>query len=319
VEDEEVRALIPVVPFSHAQDSSLLARVASRSNDREFVDRLRLEFAGLCNQILSAEGLRIDNFDVLVKTCRRAAGYINVALEKLSGSDIRAAESLLRKNPLLNVFRVGFGMALRLKWDTERWLRDSWFLDQGFAFNFWGDKWGGILSGLVQKKPIYYVGERESEMYRDFETSEELEEVRITVLKCKVLDLLLEKLSGPGKAEDVQGREEITFYNLLFTSWAHVVLGHSVSFAPVEMQEAQALFEKLRSGDSKPPYKMKGYKQRFASFFCGQDLALPPEEHKILRDTLLFVWKEFQEEYQWIKTEDLDPRFSKFVKIKPSL
>ena len=316
--DEEVRSLIPIAPFSHAQGTSLLAEVASQTQDQEFLDRLRLEFAGLCNQILSVEGLRIDDFDVLIRTCRRAAGYINVALEKLSDKNLGVAEGILRKNSLQSVFRVGFGMALRLKWDMEKWLRQSWFGRSGLGLSFWGDKWGGILSGLVRKKPVYYVGDKENEIYRDFETSEEVEEARTVLMRCKVLDVLLANLLNYKELEDLNEQEDLTFYSVLFTYWAHRVLGGPRSIDPIEVREAKALFKKLRSEDNKMPYIMKKYKERFVNFYCHEGLPLEKEEHELLPQTLSLLWEEFREEYQWIKEEDLDPRFSKFVRIKPS-
>ncbi len=319
IDDEEVRELIPVAPFSHAQDTSMLAIVAAESRDQEFVERLRLEFAGLCNQILSAEGLRIESFDVLVNTCRRAAGYVNVALEKLSGADIKAAEGIVRKNPLVNLFRVGFGMALRVKWAAERWVKESWFSDLGLPFSFWGEKWGGVLLGLVQKKPLYYTGGKESDMYRDFESPKEVEEAQTVVLRCKVLDVILGHLAKSLNLGRIENKEELTFDQMLFTFWAHDVLDQGRSFEALDITEARALFKELRSSDVRMPYRMKGYKERFVNLFFQKDLPLSKEERELLVETLSLLWDEFREEYQWIKTEDLDPRFSKFVRIKPSL
>ena len=316
--DEEVKSLIPLAPLSHAQKASLLATVASQTKDEEFLDRLRLEFAGLCNQILSAEGIRIDDFEVLIKTCRRAAGYINVALEKLSGNNLGVAEDILRKNSLLSVFRVGFGMALRLKWDLEKWLRQSWFGKSELDLSFWGDKWGGILSGLVQKKPLFYVGDKEGQLYRDFESLEEVEEARTVFVRCKVLDVLLADVVNYEELEDLDEQEDLTFHNVLFTYWAHRVLGKPGSIYPIHIREAKALFKKLRAEDDKMPYMMKNYKEMFINFYCNDQLPLGKEDQKLLSETLQFLWEEFREEYQWIKEEDIDPRFSRFVRIRPS-
>jgi len=317
--DDDLRSIIPVIPFSHTRQSSVLAKVAQHSQDYQFLDRLRLEFAGLCNQILSADGLRIEDFEVLIKTCRKAAGYIDVALEGISGKDIQIAERILRRNSLLKLFRVGFGMALRVKWDTQKWMRQSWFGRKGLELDFWGDRWAGVLSGLISDKPLWYVGDKESELYRDFECLEELEEARMISMRCRLLDRLMDHFSGSEEIQDVERGEEITFYNVLFTCWAHDVLGETRSLSPLGMQDTRALFTRLRSKDSKMPYRMMGYKQRFIDYFLIDTLSLDQEEEEILAQTLASLWEEFRKEYQWIKAEDLDPRFSKFIRIRPSL
>ncbi|RLB43976.1 MAG: hypothetical protein DRH12_01295 [Deltaproteobacteria bacterium] len=317
IEDEDVKSIIPLAPLYHAQQSSLLVRVASQSRDEEFLERLRLEFAGLCNQILSAEGLRIDRFEVLVKTCRRAAGYLNVALEKLCNIDLTAAEQILRKNPLLNVFRVGFGLALRLKWDVERWIKQSWFARAGLSVNFWGDKWGSVLSGILQKKPLYYVGDREGELYRDFEALEEVEEVRTVFMRCRALDALLAQLSPTIKSKE-EVEQEVTFHGILFTFWGHHLLGHALTHSPFGIDDAKKLLGKLRAGEKRPPYKMEEHKEVFVRYYRNLGSSLERNDQLLLAETLSLLWEEFQEEYQWVDIGYLDPRFSKFLRIRPS-
>ena len=86
--DEKERSLVPLSPLYHAGGPNLLTEAFSRIPDSLLLDRIRLEFAGLCNQILSADGVWVDDLEVLIKTCRRAAGYLNLTLEKLCGEDL---------------------------------------------------------------------------------------------------------------------------------------------------------------------------------------------------------------------------------------
>ncbi|MBW2205201.1 MAG: hypothetical protein JRF52_14330, partial [Deltaproteobacteria bacterium] len=169
VPDKDSLDLAPYTPFYFSKSQNLLTKSASRIADPGLLDRIRLEFAGLCNQILSADGLVIDDIDVLKKTGHKAAGYLNLCLEEMCGKDIRAAEELLRNNSLISLFRTGFGLAQKLKWEAERWLKQSWFDHNSMGYSFWGDEWGNTLAGLMKKRPKYYCGpEREGE-YRDFE------------------------------------------------------------------------------------------------------------------------------------------------------
>lgn len=315
--DEEVKEMIPLAPLYHAQETSLLVKVATQTRDHLFLERLRLEFAGLCNQILSAEGLRIDDFEVLVKTCRRAAGYVNLALEKMANSDIAVAETILRNNPLLNVFRVGFGLALRVKWDVERWLKKSWFNRVGLSISFWGDQWSSILLGLLEKKPVYYVGDREGVLYRDFETLDEIKEVNTVFLRCKVLDTLCEQMVQTAESFDILD-EETTLCDFLFTRWAKDFLGHGPRYTPLEVEEARNLLDKLREGESSPPYKMERYRDAFVKHYEAFAHFMAEEDRNLLLETLSQLWDEFSEEYQWIDSSAIDPRFTKFLKIRLS-
>jgi len=133
-----------------------------------------------------------------------------------------------------------------------------------------------------------------------------------------VLDALVGHLLPNLDIEEIEGKEDLTFYNILFTYWAHGVLERAGSVAPLGMEDARALFKRLRSKDSRMPYRMRGYKQKFVDYFLVDSPVLEQEEKRVLAQTLALLWEEFRQEYQWIKTEDLDPRFSKFVRIRPS-
>jgi hypothetical protein len=127
LDDKEIIDMVPVTPLSHVGAENMLTDAIGRINDPIFLDRIRLEFAGLCNQILSADGLMDHDVDVLIRICRRAGRYLNLAIERLCGRDRVSAEPLLRDHSLVSLFRVGFGLALKVKWEAERWLQGSWF------------------------------------------------------------------------------------------------------------------------------------------------------------------------------------------------
>ena len=110
-------------------------------SDPILIDRVRMEFAGLCNQILSADHLRIENFDQLLRVCRKAAGYLNIGLERLTGKNLALSKQFLEDHALISIFRVGFGAALELKWEAERWLKEAWFFRNNLRPDFWGDEW----------------------------------------------------------------------------------------------------------------------------------------------------------------------------------
>jgi hypothetical protein len=63
--EEEIRAMVPVWPLYFAGAKNMSGETTSRITDPLFLDGIRLDFAGLCNQILSADGLFVDELEVL--------------------------------------------------------------------------------------------------------------------------------------------------------------------------------------------------------------------------------------------------------------
>lgn len=317
--DEEGLDLAPHTPFYFSKTQNLLTKSASRITDGRLLDRIHLEFAGLCNQILSADGLVIDDIEVLRKTGQKAAGYLNLALEEMSGKDIPTAEELLKKNRLISLFRMGFGLAQKLKWEAERWLKKSWFDHNGMSYGFWGDEWGNTLAGLMEKRPKYYCGPEGEEEYRDFEHASDLTAARKILHRLIGLDKMLAQLTVtcPFNKKDVQTHDQ-TLHSLLFTLWARQMLEVTPSFEAISLKQARQFFDLLRVGDEKSPYQMLGFEEVFVKDFMASASGFEPEDAATLKDTLSLIWQEFCQEYDWVDVDALDPRFSKYVLISPT-
>jgi hypothetical protein len=312
--DEEIRAMVPVFPLYNAGAKNMLAQATAGITDPLFIDKIRLEFAGLCNQILSADGLPIHELSVLIGICRKAAGYVNLALEKKCGRDISLAGQFLKSYPLVTLFRTGFGLVLRVKWEAERWFNGSWFHGQGLDPHFWGDSWGGLLTGLLAKRPKRYVGLQEEEEYRDFEWLSELGESLTVLRRLMVLDSLFERLT---KRQPIDGRilhsSALSFRPLLFSLWARLLLRLEPSLSRISVEQTKRFFGLLRAGEKKPPYKMPGFEEAFIRDFMTYASDSDPEAASILEDTLSLIWRKFSEEYERVPVRDLDVRYSKFL------
>jgi hypothetical protein len=314
--DDEVRAMIPVSPLVHAEGKNVLTEGLLRITDPVFLDRIRLEFAGLCNQIISADGLLTPDMETLTKSCQKAARYLNLALERLGGRDLSKAEEALRNHSLVDLFRVGFGLGLKVKWEAERWVKGSWFYAQDLDVAFWGEHWGGVLGGLLAPRPALYVGDREGEEYREFEWLLELGECSDILRRLMVLDGLFARLSESYPVDKkVVESSDITYRSLLFNLWARLLLDLTPGFSGLSLEEAKRFFGILRQGNEKPPYVIGRFKERFITDFMSYAGSADPEAASILEDSLNLIWEEFSEEYEWIWPHDLDGRFSKFITI----
>jgi len=314
---EDVRDMIPISPFYHVRGQNLLTQAFSEINDDLVLDRLRLEFAGLCNQILSADGVIINDLDTLISTCQKAAGHLNVVLEKLCDEDIRKTVAMLRNNPLVSLFRVGFGLVLRMKWDAERWFKTSWFNRQGLGLNFWPDDWEAYLKGLLKDKPLYYIGSEEINEFKAFERVFELENCQNLIRRLNALDSLMERLAGRYNLDrDMIEDTQPTFHQLLFNLWSRKILDLELSFSSISREQAKAFFGYLRAGEGAPPFRMPGFEDIFIHDFTEFASDFEPELKADLKEALSLIWQEFAEEYEDVIEKDIEGRFLKYLSIE---
>ena len=309
--DEEIKEIIPHFPMYQLQMKGIFSLAIKNITDNVLIDRLKLEFAGLCNQIISADGLHLMEFEDLIKVCKKAAGYLNIAIEKLCGDNISEAIDLIKRNSLVSIFRAGFGIALRLRWKVERWVKESWFKNNGLNTGFWGPEWGEIINGLLMKKPMYYVGIEEGEEFRHFERLSEIERCEQIFEKVKLLDQLFSELTKFYPLEKgLLIDPTVTFHPFIFTFWARQVLMLEKGFQALSLDQIKEFFKTVRKGELQKPYKMKGYEERFIKDISSY---LPSQG---LKEILSELWKEFVEEYESVEIEDLDERYLRFFIIR---
>lgn len=308
---EEEEELVPMVPWDHGVEGGLLAKAVEEIDDSGSLDRLRLEFANLANQLISAEGMPVMDLEVLKWACKRAASYVNLGLERLTKGDVSNASDLLTREAVVTIFRVGFGMALRLQWEAKGWVKRSWFKRMGLGTGFWGEAWGATLSGLLRKRPLYSLGEKEGEQQRDFRRLAEIEEATRVLARLEALDDLMEALAERHPLDPaLVDHPEATFHPLLFNLWGRDILGMRPEMAPLGLDQARDLFTILRRGDRRAPYRMPGFQERFVAFFL--DYA-PDPSRGTLSQTLSMIWREFTEEYERVPLEELDRRFMRLI------
>ena len=313
---DEPAALIPFLPLHEGGQAGLLREAIAGITDPLVLDRVRLEFAGLANQVAAVEGLARMELDGLVGVTRRAAGYVNIALEEMTGKDREGAAELLVENPLESIFRVGFGFVLRLKRIAENWLRIAWFRKAGFVSGFWGDERGSLLSGLLLKKPLLYTGLAGGEPYRDFAGAEDLSEASRALMRLIALDGFMDALTKKAAIDrESAGRDDLTCFHLLFTFWARKRLGLEPGFAAIAPEEARSLFAILREGEPAPPYRMARFRDVFIEemLACAEDLQ--GELRATLREELGSAWDEFREEYEEVPPADTDMKHNPFLLI----
>ncbi len=306
----------PRWPLQAIQGQNLLTKTISTLSDARLLDRIRLEFAGLCNQILSAEGLVNWDMDDLQEIQLQAAGYLNLILKERCHEETDTAENLLRMNTLVSLFRAGFGLALNLKWKAERWLKGCWFHEAGLEPSFWGEAWGQALAGLLKRRPLFYCGEGSPSGFRNFKSLSELSSTDNILGSLDILDRLMAYLTEkyPLGSPD-SGSFHLTFYQLLFTLWARQLLALKPGFEALSPEEAKAFLSLLRSGDATPPYRMFGFEERFLRAFAVPDLDSMDSVSKNLKGALTQTWQDFSDEMEFVATDAFDAKYSQYILI----
>ena len=308
----------PRWPLQAIRGQNLLTKTISTLSDARLLDRIRLEFAGLCNQILSAEGLVNWDMDDLQEIQLQAAGYLNLILKERCREDTDTAENLLRMNTLVSLFRAGFGLALNLKWKAERWLKGCWFHEAGLEPSFWGEAWGGALAGLLKWRPLFYCGEESESGFRNFKSLPELSSTDNVLGFLDILDRLMAQLTEkyPLASPD-PGSFHFTFYQLLFTLWARQLLALKPGFKALSLKQTKAFLRLLRAGDNAPPYRMFGFEERFLKAFAAPGLDLTDDTSKKLKGALTQAWQDFSDEIEFVATDAFDSKYSQYILITP--
>ncbi|MCP4690853.1 MAG: hypothetical protein GY859_22565 [Desulfobacterales bacterium] len=228
-------------------------------------DDLQLEFAVLCNRVASADGKAINNQEQLKKIVGKVSGFIRVGVDALVGAhggaqggaapderataDASQCAAMMRGRPLADLFRVGWGRVLKLKWRTEKWLRTSWFKSAGLPLTFWDEAWTGVLGGLLIKKPLCFDNYKSGELYREFSATREINEARDVLDNVIAFDDLL-SLMTPSFGRPLSDYGFITYKNLLLTPWARHLstpgeLETEPVLTPLRMEEFKRFFRDL--------------------------------------------------------------------------
>ncbi|MCK4389935.1 MAG: hypothetical protein KAV83_06840 [Desulfobacterales bacterium] len=319
-QDQELPQPVPASTSLLIQDQDLFYLSLKQLKDTHILERLQMEFTSMCNQIVSADALVVRDKENLVGVVRKACGYLSIGIEKVTGGGPKKAVRLLQRFPLHHIFRVGYGTALKLRWETEKWLKESWFARQGFGLSFWGDDWGAILEGLLRRRPLYYTSFSEGQPYREFKTLEDITHCHRALDQTMALDHLLSLLfAQTAVAHPVQAYYPVTYKNLLLTCWAKHHLGLAQETKPLATKELKVFFKDLWVKEAWPYRLNIKMKQAFLDWLqmrSDQSMAeIPGQVGRILD----FIFDELEKEYGSVSVKDLDPRYIKHFLVTPSV
>jgi len=317
------RKLFLPVPFYHSgmlEEENLFTAALKKIEIHDVIEQIQIEFAGLCNLIISADLKNIREKEELKSIVKKVGGYLNIGLERLSRDntvpDADHCAVLIRNYPLSNIFKVGYGIALDLKWRAEKWREKSWFENQGLLLGFWGEEWLGLLGGLLIKKPLFFDNYKAGVLYREFVSMEDIRATDKVLNEIMVFDDIFSLMAiNPEPVID----RFLTYKNFILTLWARNYLGLSGQIEPLRLNEFQRLFDGLWA-DKKKPYKIRrSMKESFLSWLSEQTGLTDYEISGKLGHTLENLFSEIENEYGEVSSKDLDPRYINLFLIQKKI
>ena len=276
----------------------------------DVLEQIQIEFAGLCNRIISADQKTIREKDELKQMVKKACGYLSIGLEKLieddDKHDMGHFTALIQNYPLPSIFRLGFGLALELKWRAERWLKTSWFSSKGLLLVFWDEEWMGVLGGLLIKKPLFYDNYKTGELYREFISIDDIKNTETMLNELIAFDELFSLISVE---PDPATKGYLTYKNFILTLWARHILGLSEKLIPLTIDEFRGFFDGIWSDKEQPRKTSLSLKESFLDWVSSKTGLVHYEISQRLGQSFENLFKEIESEYGNVSRNDLDPRY----------
>jgi hypothetical protein len=289
----------------------LFSRTLKTIDNPELASQLQEEFATLCNQIIVADKKPIREKRQLEARVQKTCGYLSLGLEHLAADgnriDITRAGTLVSKYRLTEIFRVGYGLCLKLKWQAQKWQRNSWANRSKLSLNFWGEAWLGVLGGLLLDHPRFFDNYAGGVLYRDFNTLGDIEQTRAVLDSVVAFDDLLSKMNIV--LEPLESYGYVGHYNLVLTLWARQVLKVSGKTRPLSIEDIRKFFIYLWGTQERPYIISNEKKEQFLKWVAGQAGQAEGDISRALGQTFEILFKTLEEEYSNVLPQELELKY----------
>ena len=311
-ERSEIRLYIPVPHYSTGmlKEGNLFTDSLKKIEKDNVLDQIQVELANLANQILVADQKIIRNKEELGDIVKKACGYISIGLKQLAEEsndlDENRAVALIQRFPLSQIFRVGYGLVLELKWRAEKWRKISWFEKNKLHLGFWGEGWIGVLGGLLIKRPLYYDNYKTGMLYREFYSIEDIKHTEKVLNEIIGFDNLLSCMTltpAPPYAD------LFTYKNMVLTLWARHYLGLSDDLIPIDIDKFKIFFDELWESGKKPRKTSVLMKESFLKWLSEKTGLDTYDISRKVGQTMENLFSEIESEYGSVSKKDLNSKY----------
>jgi hypothetical protein len=305
------RLPVPLLSSAYLDTDTLFGRALQTVADPEVVMQLQAEFATMCNQIIVADKEPIREKPQLAQKVKKACATISLGLEHLLADTdenvFARAGALISKYRLAEIFRVGYGLGLNLKWQARKWQADSWANRSGLPLNFWGEAWLGVLGGLLLEHPRYYDNYAKGVLYRDFESLVEVEGTRSVLAAIMAFDDLLAAMNIDLQPLDTYGY--VGHYSLVLTLWARHLLDLSGSVAPLTIDQIRQFFDQLWDQKQRPYKITNSRKEAFLAWIADTAGRSEHDVSTVLAPSFESLFNTLEEEYANVAPQALELKY----------
>jgi hypothetical protein len=314
-EGKELLLPVPFYPADMLKEDNLFTRSLARIKADDILQQMQAEFAFLCNLIITADHKKVRDREELRNIVKKACGYISIGLERMTEKEEGISSKLrddqcalfLVKHPLSSIFRVGYGLALKLKWRAEKWLDKCWFAGQGLSLTFWGEEWTGVLGGILIKKPLFYDNYKSGLLYREFVSISDIKETETELDKIIAFDNLLSLMTI--NLKPLSSYRFLSHKNLILTLWVRHHLKLPEEPDPIAVDKFKRFHGLLFSDKNKAKKISRPMKESFLKWLAERTGINNFELSKSLGETFEKLFSEIEIEYGQVSLEDLDPRY----------
>jgi hypothetical protein len=315
--DKPSRLPVPQYLIGLLKEDNLFTRALATITGSSALPDIQAEFANLCNRIIVADHKTVRDREALREIVKKACGFISLGLERLGNdhaeADPRQAAELFIKHPLTQIFRLGFGGVLELKWKAEKWLDQCWFAGAGLRLTFWAEQWLGVLGGLLLKKPLFYDNYQTGVLYREFSSLEDIRVTKDIFYQIKALDDLLSLMTISLAHPASYGF--LTYKNLILTLWVrHDLNLPAKPLQAITLKDFKPFLEVLLperpdSGADKPRRIPQAIKDNFLNWLADDTGLRDFEITAKLGKTFEILFADIEGELGRVAAQDLDPRY----------
>jgi len=312
---------VPIYPIQFMDEENLFTDSLKTIKEEDAINQICSEFASIANLIISADQKLIENRKGLRDVIKKGCGYINIGLEYLTKKDVKKnrelAAALLQNYTLTEIFRIGYGLAINLKWKADKWRQKSWFVKNGLSLSFWDETWMGILGGLFLKKPFYFDNYKTGTLYREFALSEDIKQTAKGLNQIIEIDSLLSLMNIDPPFTD----KLFTYKNFILTLWAKSFLDLPDKTEPLlDIEDliffTKSLWETNRTHASKPQKIKNSAKQAFLSWISKTTGKDPYDISAKAGEIFENIFIEIENNMGTVSTKDFDPKYIQLFLVK---
>ncbi len=307
--------------FKHGMLPDFLAGALLSIEHQERLDTIQHSMTLLANKIIIADCLDVHQRADVRRALSKAAGYMNIGIQYLSGSDCGRAVLMIETIHPEILFRVGNSRVRGVQKAAASLPAQLSLPSTGQVLSFYHSPLSDTLRGLAMSRPLFFEGnvKQGSMVFKDFETLDEIRRTEKVLARIAVIDTLLFTWLGvPAEAVQagleasgvLEDSADVTCVSVFLTVLANYLLNKGAQLEPLTVGELQHLLEKVfeikGSGGWRIRESMLSDILSWLRSFC----TIEPDDQEPLDHFIGYCLRSMEEEFsQLVGQKTIEPRY----------